>query len=242
MTTNLILLRHGRSEWNEQGRFSGWQDVDLSDEGERQAHEAAQALNRAELRFEMAFTSRLTRAIHTLGIVLNDLDRSWVPVHCDWRFNERHYGALEGLDKATTACREGDASVEHWRHGFSARPPRMSRNDPRWRGNDARYADVSNADIPTTESLADTVERVQRPLHQRVYPELRKGRSVLVVAHRNVLRAVATLIEGLSVEDVESLHIETAVPIVYRLDEDLSLLGQHTLARAPAPVGASSPR
>jgi 2,3-bisphosphoglycerate-dependent phosphoglycerate mutase len=242
MTTNLILMRHGCSEWNEQGRFSGWQDVDLSAEGERQAHAAARALARAELRVDTAFTSRLTRAIRTLWTVLDELDRPWVPVHRDWRFNETHYGALERMEKAATARREGAAQVERWRQGYSVRPPKMSRADPRWPGDDARYAEVPNGDIPTTESLADTVKRAQDALQQRVYPELRNGRSVLIVAHRNVLRAIASLIEDLSVEEVEALHIDNAVPIVYSLNANLCLLGQRTLPRDQAAGDGASPR
>ncbi|MCS7082251.1 MAG: 2,3-diphosphoglycerate-dependent phosphoglycerate mutase [Bacteroidetes bacterium] len=219
MPRTLILLRHGQSQWNLENRFTGWVDVDLSEEGRREALRAAELLRQAGLDFELAFTSVLKRAIRTLWIVLDALDRMWVPVHRSWRLNERHYGALQGLDKSETAVRYGEEQVRLWRRGYGVRPPELAWDDPRHPRFDPRYAHLDPKVLPAAESLHDTLERVLPYWHDHLVPVLRAGYRALVVAHGNSLRALVKYLEGLSESEVMELNIPTGFPLVYELDE-----------------------
>ncbi len=217
----LVLLRHGESDWNRENRFTGWTDVDLSEAGIREAHRAAQLLREGGFTFDVAFTSLLKRAIRTLWIVLDDMDLMWIPVHRSWRLNERHYGALQGLNKAETAAKHGDAQVKIWRRSFDVRPPALDPSDPRFPGHDPRYADLSPQELPHTECLKDTVDRFLPYWTETIVPSIQHGRHVLVVAHGNSLRALAQHLDGLSKEAVLELNIPTGVPLVYELAADL---------------------
>jgi len=217
----LVLLRHGESTWNRENRFTGWTDVDLSDAGVAEAHEAGRLMLAEGLAFDVAFTSVLKRAIRTLWIALDELDRMWLPVTGSWRLNERHYGALQGLDKAETAARFGDAQVKLWRRSYDVPPPALADGDERLPGRDPRYASVPAADLPRSESLADTVARFLPFWESDIAPALRGGRRVLVAAHGNSLRALVKYLDGISDEDIVELNIPTGMPLLYDLDEAL---------------------
>ena len=217
----LVLLRHGQSTWNAENRFTGWTDVPLSAAGEAEAR-AAGALLRAEgFGFDLAVTSVLRRAIKTLWLVLEAMELEWLPVVRDWRWNERHYGALQGLDKAETTARHGEAQVQRWRRSYTEPPPALTREDPRWPGHDARYAALDSARLPLTESLADTVARVAPAWDETVAPALRAGRRVLLVAHGNSLRGLVKRLDGVADADIVALNIPTGVPLAYDLDDQL---------------------
>ncbi len=220
---NLILLRHGESKWNRDNRFTGWTDVDLSEQGIREAHRAAGLLRKAGSTFDLAYTSVLKRAIRTLWIVLDDLDMLWLPVYRSWRLNERHYGVLQGLNKQETAEELGMEQVMRWRRSYAAQPPALGRDDERHPRFDPRYAQLDPEELPVTESLKDTLERVLPYWHETIVPELVREQKVLVVAHGNSLRALVKYLDRIPDEDIPGLNIPTGVPFVYQLDRDLKV-------------------
>ncbi len=226
---DLVLLRHGESHWNRENRFTGWTDVDLSETGVAEAHEAARLLREAGFGFDIAYTSVLRRAIRTLWIVLDDLDLMWIPVEKSWRLNERHYGALQGLNKAETAAEFGEEQVMIWRRSYATPPPALDPDDERFPGRDPRYRELAPDDLPRTEALKDTVARFLPYWEGTIAPTVRSGRRVLVVAHGNSLRALVKHLDGVSDEDIVGLNIPTGVPLVYRLDADLRPVEHHYL-------------
>jgi 2,3-bisphosphoglycerate-dependent phosphoglycerate mutase len=239
----LVLLRHGESQWNRENRFTGWTDVDLSPAGIDEAHCAGRLLKAAGFTFDIAFTSVLKRAIRTLWIVLDEMDLMWVPTHRSWRLNERHYGALQGLNKAGTAERFGPAQVKQWRRSYDVRPPALEDGDPRLPRNDGRYAEVDGALLPRTESLKDTVERFLPYWRETIAPAILAGRRVLVVSHGNSQRALAKHLDNVSDENIVELNIPTAVPMVYELDDRLHPIRHYYLSRVDSgPEPTSGPR
>ncbi len=229
MTHTVILLRHGQSEWNRDNLFTGWADVDLTEAGREEARAAAHLLAREGLGFDIAFTSLLKRAIRTLWIVMDEMDRMWVPVRRSWRLNERHYGTLQGLSKSDTLARHGPRQVAAWRRGFEVRPPPVDVDDQRHPANDPRYRDIPRAQLPAGESLRDTLARVEPYWTRQIVPRLRSGQRVLIAGHGNSLRALIRMLEGLSTEDAMGLTLPTAAPLVYRLDADLGVLERRRL-------------
>jgi 2,3-bisphosphoglycerate-dependent phosphoglycerate mutase len=225
----LVLLRHGHSTWNQENRFTGWTDVDLAPAGLAEAHEAARLLREGGYTFDVAYTSLLKRAIRTLWIALDDLDLMWLPVIRDWRLNERHYGALQGLNKAETAAKYGDEQVLVWRRSYSDPPPPLTADDERYPGHDRRYAGLTPAEIPLGESLQDTVARFLPYWHGTIVPELQAGRRVLIVAHGNSLRALVKHLDQVSEKEIVGLNIPTGIPLVYELDEALKPLRHYYL-------------
>jgi 2,3-bisphosphoglycerate-dependent phosphoglycerate mutase len=217
----LVLLRHGQSQWNQENRFTGWVDVPLSPLGVEEAHRAGQLLKEAKIEVDVAFTSVLKRAIKTLWIALEELDLMWVPVHRSYRINERMYGALQGLDKAETAARHGEAQVKIWRRSYDIRPPAISTDSEYYPGRDRRYAGLAPSEIPTSECLKDTVERFLPYWESDIAPALRKGQRVMIAAHGNSLRALVKHLEGISDDDIVELNIPTGAPLVYELDDSL---------------------
>jgi 2,3-bisphosphoglycerate-dependent phosphoglycerate mutase len=217
----LVLVRHGESTWNLENRFTGWTDVDLTPKGVQEAHEAARLLREGGYDFDLCFTSLLKRAIRTLWIVLDDMDRMWLPDHKSWRLNERHYGALQGLNKAETAAKYGEKQVLVWRRSYADPPPPLTPDDPRFPGHDRRYADLSPSELPLAESLADTVARFLPYWHERIAPEVRAGRRVIIAAHGNSLRALVKYLDGVSEDEIVGLNIPTGIPLVYELEDDL---------------------
>jgi len=213
-----VLVRHGQSIWNLENLFTGWMDVDLSASGLEEARQAGRELAREHIVPDIVFTSVLKRAIRTQWLMLDELDLLWLPVERSWRLNERHYGALQGLNKAQTVERHGEAQVKIWRRSYDIPPPALSLEDPRHPRFDRRYAEVSAADLPATESLKDTLARVLPCWEQRIAPELGRGRQVLVVAHGNSLRALVKMLDGLSEQEVIELNIPTGVPLLYEFD------------------------
>jgi len=225
----VVLLRHGESEWNRENRFTGWVDVDLSAQGRAEARAAAGLLKADGYTFDRAFTSVLKRAIRTLWIALDEMDLMWIPVERSWRLNERHYGALQGLDKAETAAKFGERQVKVWRRSFDTPPPALERTDPRFPGNDPRYRGLAPSELPLTECLKDTVGRFLPYWHGTIAPAIRSGQKVLVVAHGNSIRALVKYLDGVSDTDIVELNIPTGVPLVYELDADLRALGHYYL-------------
>ena len=217
----LVLLRHGESVWNKENRFTGWTDVDLSENGRQEAQMAGRLIKEAGLVFDVAYTSVLKRAIRTCWIALDEMDLMWIPVHRSWRLNERHYGALQGLDKAETAARHGEDQVKIWRRSYDVRPPALTPDDPRHPGRDPRYASMPAADLPLTESLKDTVTRFVPYWDDVIAPAIHGGKRVLIAAHGNSLRALVKYLDRISDEDIVELNIPTGVPLVYELDEKL---------------------
>ncbi|MDW7710366.1 MAG: 2,3-diphosphoglycerate-dependent phosphoglycerate mutase [Deferrisomatales bacterium] len=217
----LILLRHGESTWNRDNRFTGWTDVDLTEKGLEEAREAGRRLRSADIEVTVCFTSLLKRAIRTLWAALDELDRLWLPVHKSWRLNERHYGALQGLNKKEMAERVGEEQVFTWRRSYDVRPPALDPTDERFPGKDPRYASLEPWELPRTESLEDTVRRVLPYWRATVEPVLRRGEAVLVAAHGNSLRALIKHLDGVSDEEIPGVEIPTGVPLVYELGEDL---------------------
>lgn len=230
----LVLLRHGESTWNKENRFTGWTDVDLTEEGVAEARESGRRLAEEGYRFEVAFTSVLKRAIRTLWLVLEELDQMWIPVHRSWRLNERHYGALQGLNKAETAAKYGDEQVLAWRRSYTTRPPELEPDDERFPGRDPRYAALPPGDVPRTECLKDTVERFLPYWHDTIAPSVRSGERAIIVAHGNSLRALVKYLDDVSDEDIVGLNIPTGVPLVYELDERLSPLRHYYLGDTEA--------
>jgi 2,3-bisphosphoglycerate-dependent phosphoglycerate mutase len=239
MAGKLILVRHGQSTWNVDNLFTGWTDVDLSPQGRVEAARAGRELLKESLGADIAFTSVLKRAIRTLWIILDEMDRMWTPVERSWRLNERHYGALQGLDKAQTAAQHGDAQVKIWRRSYDIPPPPLSADDPRHPRFDARYAGIDGAELPATESLKDTLARVLPFWHARIAPELRGGRNVMVAAHGNSLRAMVKMLDNVSESEITELNIPTGVPLVYELDAQLKPLGSRYLGDAAAVAAAA---
>jgi 2,3-bisphosphoglycerate-dependent phosphoglycerate mutase len=240
----LVLVRHGQSTWNRENRFTGWTDVDLSEQGVQEAHEAARALREGGYRFDVAFTSVLKRAIRTLWLILDDLDLMWIPVHRSWRLNERHYGALQGLNKKDTAEKFGLPQVQIWRRSYDIAPEPLSESDPRHPCHDPRYAGVPGEVLPATESLKTTLERVLPYWHQTIVPVLRQKQRILICAHGNSLRALVKYLDHVSDEEITQLNIPTGIPLVYELDDDLRarthsyLADEDTVRAATASVAA----
>jgi 2,3-bisphosphoglycerate-dependent phosphoglycerate mutase len=220
-TYRLVLLRHGESTWNRENRFTGWTDVDLSSKGVEEAHEAGQILRSEGYMFDIAYTSVLKRAIRTLWIVMDEMDLMWIPVFRSWRLNERHYGALQGLNKAETAEKFGEDQVFTWRRSYDIRPPALSSGDPRSPVQDPRYASLGKEEIPLTECLQDTVARFLPYWEEEIAPAIRQGKRVIISAHGNSLRALVKHLDSISDEDIPNLNIPTGIPLVYELDEDL---------------------
>ena len=219
--TKLVLLRHGESIWNLENRFTGWYDVDLTPKGIEEAKEAARLLNEGGFTFDVAHTSLLKRAIRTLWITLDGMDLMWIPVHPHWRLNERHYGALQGLNKSETAAKYGDEQVHIWRRSFSIPPPPLEPDDPRHPSRDRRYADVPPEELPLGESLKDTIARFFPYWHGSIVPDIRAGKRVVIAAHGNSLRALVKHLDDVSEEEIVGLNIPTGIPLVYELDEEL---------------------
>jgi 2,3-bisphosphoglycerate-dependent phosphoglycerate mutase len=215
----LLLIRHGESNWNKENRFTGWVDVGLSEKGLQEAKAAGVALKAAGFTFDLAFTSVLRRAITTLWNVLDQMDLLWIPVQKSWRLNERHYGALQGLNKAETAARHGDEQVKVWRRSFDVPPPPLEKWDPSWPGNDARY---KAGEMPKTESLKDTIARALPYWHERIAPALKTGNRVIIAAHGNTLRALIKHLDKISDKDIVELELPTGAPIYYELNDDLT--------------------
>ena len=219
--TRLVLLRHGESVWNRENRFTGWTDIDLTEKGREEARQAGSLMRAEGFKFDVAYTSVLTRAIRTLWLALDEMSLLWLPVHRAWQLNERHYGALQGLNKAETAAKHGDEQVRIWRRSYDTAPPALDVDDPRYPFNDRRYADLSPEQLPLTESLNDTVSRFLPYWYNHIAPEVRNGRQILLVAHGNSLRALVKHLDDLSDDAVLELNIPTGVPLVYLLNDDL---------------------
>ena len=217
----VVLLRHGESIWNKENRFTGWVDVDLSEKGLHEAREAGRLLKDGGYTFDLAFSSLLKRAIRTLWMVQDELDLLWLPVVRSWRLNERHYGALQGLNKAETAAQHGEAQVKIWRRSYDIPPPPLARDDPQYPGRDRRYASLAPADLPVSECLKDTVDRFLPYWHESIAPAVRSGQRVVIAAHGNSLRALVKYLDGISDQDIVELNIPTGIPLVYELDESL---------------------
>jgi 2,3-bisphosphoglycerate-dependent phosphoglycerate mutase len=217
----LILLRHGESDWNRENRFTGWTDVDLSERGIQEARLAGEVLLEQGFTFDVAFTSVLKRSIRTLWIVLDSMDLMWIPVHRSWRLNERHYGALQGLNKAETAAQYGEEQVKLWRRSYDVRPPALEISDPRFPGSDRRYAELSDEELPRTECLKDTVARFLPYWHQTILPAILSGKRVLIAAHGNSLRALVKHLDRISDTEIVNLNIPTGIPLQYELDDHL---------------------
>ncbi len=217
----LVLLRHGQSAWNLENRFTGWTDVDLTPAGIEEARKGAQMILQAGLTFDLAYTSVLKRAIRTLWITLDEMDLMWLPVHRSWRLNERHYGALQGLNKAETAEKHGEAQVKIWRRSYDVPPPPLDPSDERFPGHDRRYADLNGEQLPRAESLKDTVARFLPYWHDTIAPAVKSGQRVLITAHGNSLRALVKFLDDVSEKDILELNIPTGLPLVYELDEQL---------------------
>ncbi|HEX5340250.1 MAG TPA: 2,3-diphosphoglycerate-dependent phosphoglycerate mutase [Gammaproteobacteria bacterium] len=237
--TKLVLLRHGFSEWNKQNRFTGWTDVDLAPEGIAEAHEAARLLREAGFGFDVAYTSVLKRAVRTLWTVLDDTDLMWIPVHKHWRLNERHYGALQGLNKAETAQKFGEEQVKLWRRSYDIPPPVLSEDDPRHPKHDPRYRALKPAELPATECLKDTVARFVPYYDSEILPAMKAGRRVIVTAHGNSLRALVKHLDGMSDEAILALNIPTAVPLVYEFDSSFKPL-RHYYLGDPEKIAAAA--
>jgi len=217
----LVLLRHGESTWNKENLFTGWTDVDLSEKGVQEAHEGGKVLLKEGYTFDIAYTSVLKRAIRTLWIALDEMDLMWIPVYNSWRLNERHYGALQGLNKAQTAAKYGEAQVKIWRRSYDIQPPALTPDDERYPGRDSRYADLRPEEVPFTECLKDTVARTLPYWHETIAPTVRSGKRVIVAAHGNSLRGLVKYLDNVSDHDIVELNIPTGIPLVYELDDDL---------------------
>jgi 2,3-bisphosphoglycerate-dependent phosphoglycerate mutase len=236
----LVLIRHGESTWNRENRFTGWTDVDLSDRGREEARAAGQLLKQDGYAFDVTYTSVLTRAIRTWWIVLEQLDQLWLPVHRSWRLNERHYGALQGLNKAETAARHGEAQVKIWRRAYDIAPPPLTHEDDRHPSRDARYAGLAASELPLTESLKDTVARFLPYWHESIEPAIRGGQRVLIAAHGNSLRALVKYLDRISDTDIVELNIPTGIPLVYELDDQLKPLNRYYLGDQEAAKQAAA--
>jgi 2,3-bisphosphoglycerate-dependent phosphoglycerate mutase len=228
----VTLLRHGESTWNLENRFTGWTDVDLTENGVREAHQAGSLLREAGYTFDIAYTSVLKRAIRTLWIVQDELDLMWIPVIREWRLNERHYGALQGLNKAETAEKYGEEKVLQWRRSYDLRPPQLTHEDRRYPGHDARYSGLDENDVPLGECLKDTVNRFLPYWHSDIVPEIKKGSRVLIVAHGNSLRALVKYLDQMTDEEIVKLNIPTGIPLIYELDDNMRPVKHYYLGDA----------
>ena len=237
----LVLLRHGESTWNKENRFTGWTDVTLSDQGRAEAREAGRLLREGAFVFDEAYTSVLKRAILTLEIALEELDQLWIPVTKSWRLNERHYGALQGLNKAETQAKHGEAQTKIWRRSYDTPPPALTPDDERHPSHDPRYATLTAAELPVTESLKDTVARFLPYWHDTIAPAIRSGKRVLVAAHGNSLRALVKYLDDISDADIVERNIPTGIPLVYELDDDLKPT-RHYYLGDPAAAAAAAAR
>ncbi|MER0171816.1 MAG: 2,3-diphosphoglycerate-dependent phosphoglycerate mutase [Nitrosomonas sp.] len=225
----IVLLRHGESTWNQENRFTGWTDVDLTPQGIQEAQSAGRLLREHGFAFDIAYTSVLKRAIRTLWIVLDEMDQMWIPIQHTWRLNERHYGALQGLNKAETAAQYGDEQVLIWRRSYDVRPPALTVDDTRYAGADPRYKNLSDNDIPVTECLKDTVARFLPYWNTTIAPQVQAGKSVIIAAHGNSLRALVKYLDNISDEDILNCNIPTGVPLVYELDDNLKPIKNYYL-------------
>ena len=244
----LILLRHGESTWNKENRFTGWTDVDLSEKGLAEAHEAGKLLREGGFAFDVAYTSVLKRAIRTLWIALDELDQMWIPIYNTWRLNERHYGGLQGLNKAQMAEQFGAEQVHVWRRSYDVPPPALTADDPRYPGLERRYANLTQAELPLTECLKDTVARFLPYWHETIVPALKSGQRVIIAAHGNSLRALVKYLDNIPDAEIVELNIPTGIPLVYELDDNLKPI-RHTYlgdpeaaAKAAAAVAAQAQR
>ena len=237
----LVLLRHGESTWNRENRFTGWTDVDLSERGRAEAAEAGRLLKEGGYVFDLAYTSLLKRAIRTLWMSLDALDLMWIPVVKDWRLNERHYGDLQGLNKAETAAKHGEAQVKIWRRSYDIPPPPLAANDPRHPSHDPRYAGLAPGELPLAESLKDTVGRFLPCWHDAIAPSIRAGRRVIIAAHGNSLRALVKYLDHVSESEIVELNIPTGIPLVYELDDFLQPI-RHYYLGDPAAAAAAAAR
>jgi 2,3-bisphosphoglycerate-dependent phosphoglycerate mutase len=238
--TKLVLLRHGESIWNKENLFTGWTDVDLSEQGKAEAKSAGELLKAEGFAFDVAFTSVLKRAIRTLWITLDELDMMWIPVENSWRLNERHYGALQGLNKAETAAKYGEDQVLIWRRSYDIPPPALTESDSRYPGSDPRYRGLSRSELPVTECLKDTVARFLPYWHQAIVPAIQSGKKTIIAAHGNSLRALVKYLDGISNQDILGLNIPTGVPLVYELDEQLKPLQHYYLGDSEAIAKAAA--
>ena len=238
MAGKLVLCRHGQSDWNLKNLFTGWTDVDLTEQGIQEAKAAGQLLRDLDYKFDIAYTSVLKRAIWTLWLMLDEMDRVWIPVIRDWRLNERHYGALQGLNKAETAAKYGDEQVHIWRRSYDIPPPVLELDDQRHPSHDVRYAGIDN--LPATESLATTLVRVMPCWDELIAPQLREGKNVFIAAHGNSLRALVKMLDGVSDEEITAFNIPTGVPLAYELDDDLKPLSREFLGDADAVAKAAA--
>lgn len=225
----IVLVRHGESVWNKENRFTGWTDVDLSERGVEEARKAGKVLKENGFTFDVAFTSFLKRAINTLHIILSEMDLLWIPVYKSWRLNERHYGALQGLNKSEMADKYGEEQVKIWRRSYDIPPPPLDKNDPRYPGNDPRYKSLKPEEIPLTESLKDTVARVIPYWEEVIAPTIREGKKVIISAHGNSLRALVKYLDNISDTDIVELNIPTGIPLVYELDQNLKPINKYYL-------------
>jgi 2,3-bisphosphoglycerate-dependent phosphoglycerate mutase len=225
----LVLLRHGESIWNKENLFTGWADIDLSDNGKIEAAKAGELLKSQGFSFDVAFASVLKRAIRTLWITLDVLDLMWIPTEYSWRLNERHYGALQGLNKAETAAKYGDEQVLIWRRSYEVRPPALTESDSRYPGKDPRYRELNQSELPASECLKDTVARFLPYWQQRIVPVIQSGKRTIIAAHGNSLRALVKYLDGISDQDILTLNIPTGIPLVYELDEQLQPLRHYYL-------------
>lgn len=238
-TATLVLIRHGQSEWNLKNLFTGWADVDLTKQGVQEALAAGRLLSSEGLTFDLAYTSVLTRAIRTLWLILDEMDLMWIPVERDWRLNERHYGALQGLNKAETTAQHGADQTKIWRRSFDIPPPPLKADDDRHPRNDLRYQEIAEGDLPATESLKTTLERIRPCWKERIEPQLKAGRNVLIAAHGNSLRALAMMLEDISEEEITEFNIPTGVPRIYELDANLQPLRAEYLGDTEAIAAAA---
>jgi len=230
----LVLLRHGESTWNMENRFTGWTDVDLSEKGLTEAHQAGKALKEGGYDFDLCYTSVLKRAIRTLWIALDEMDRMYLPVINSWRLNERHYGALQGLNKAEMAVKFGEEQVHLWRRSYDVRPPALEKTDERYPGKDPRYAGLTENELPTCECLKDTVERFLPYWHETIVPTVKGGKRVLIAAHGNSLRALVKYLDNIPEDEIVGLNIPTGIPLVYELDDSLKPIKHYYLGNDEA--------
>ena len=236
----IVLIRHGESAWNKENRFTGWTDVPLSEKGIEEARSAGRLLKAEGFAFDYAFTSVLKRAIKTLWLVLEEMDRMWIPVQHSWKLNERHYGALQGLNKADTAAKYGDAQVKIWRRSSDIQPPVLTKEDERYHVHDPRYTGLTEAELPLTECLADTVARVVPFWQESIVPAIKSGRKIIIAAHGNSLRALVKYLDNISEKDILELNIPTGVPLVYELNDDLKPISHRYLGDAAAIAAAQA--
>tara|TARA_Y100000389_G_scaffold155025_1_gene155633 strand:+ start:139 stop:882 length:744 start_codon:yes stop_codon:yes gene_type:complete len=227
MASKLILVRHGQSKWNLKNLFTGWTDVGLTKKGEMEAKEAGEIINQLDFKIDVTYTSFLKRAIHTLWIILDEIDRAWLPVHRDWRFNERHYGSLQGLDKSETTKKYGEDQVHLWRRSYDIKPPELEVDDERHPINDERYTNIDG--LPASESLATTLIRVQECWKETILLDLKNNKNVLLVAHGNSLRALVKMLDNISEEEITQFNIPTGVPILYELDDNFEPISRNFL-------------